>query len=352
MKHPILSGSGYKLYALIWLIVIVVHGAVLYFYYDFSLTISIADSLIYNLIFGSIAPGFWFIVTFGGLNKDELSLLGTHLGAASLTIILWLSTSAYILKALFINDTQYIDFLSSVTIWRVIIGALFYSISILIFYLIKYYQDMQKRMNHELELQNLLKDSELRMLKSQINPHFIFNSLNSISALTESMPMKAREMVIKLSDFLRYSLGKDNSELNSLDQEIKNATLYLEIEKIRFGDKLIFEKEVSSECAETKVPNLILQPLFENAIKFGIYDSLEPVTIQLRCESQVDMLHVIISNNFDPTSIPSKGVGIGLENVKRRMSLVYGRGDLVAVDKRNGEFIVTLKIPLIQEKNE
>ncbi|MEQ9467663.1 MAG: histidine kinase [Ekhidna sp.] len=352
MKHPILSGSGYKLYALIWLIVMAVHGSVLYFYYDFTITISIADSLVYNLIFGSIAPGFWFIVTFGGLNKDELSLLGTHIGAAGLTIILWLSISGYLLRMLFLNNAEYLNFISSVTIWRVIIGALFYSISILIFYLIKYYQDMQKRMNLELELQNLLKDSELRMLKSQINPHFIFNSLNSISALTESMPKKAREMVIKLSDFLRYSLGKDNSELNPLDQEINNATLYLEIEKVRFGDKLRFEKEVSEECAQVKVPNLILQPLFENAIKFGVYDSLEPVTIRLICESSDDMVYLRITNNFDTSSIPSKGEGIGLENVKRRMSLVYGRHDLVEIEKGRGEFTATLKIPLNLNEDE
>ena len=352
MKHPILSGSGYKLYALIWLIVMAAHGSVLYFYYDFSIPISITDSLVYNLIFGAIVPGFWFIVTFGSLNKDELSLIGTHIGAAFITILVWLSLSGYILRFIFVHETDYLVFLENARVWRIIVGVLFYSISVLIFYLIRYYQDMQKRLNRELELQNLLKDSELRMLKSQINPHFIFNSLNSVSALTVSAPEDAREMVIKLSDFLRYSLGKDNSELNTLKQEVKNATLYLDIEKVRFGDKLRFEKSISKQCAEVEVPNLILQPLFENAIKYGVYDSIEPVTIKLECEPKGEMLYLRITNNFDPTSITPKGEGIGLENVKKRLALVYGRNDLLEIKPDEGQFSVTIKIPTEKSEDE
>ncbi len=345
MKHPILSGSGYKLYILIWLVVMIAHGVVLYSFYDFSLLISVADSIVYNSIFGVIAPGLWFIVTFGSLNKDELSLIGTHAGAAFLTILVWLSLSNYLLQFFFNSEPSYLEFSTGANVWRAIIGTLFYSISVLIFYLIKYYQDMQKRLNRELELQNLLKDSELRMLKSQINPHFIFNSLNSVSALTLAKPESAREMVIKLSDFLRYSLGKDNSELNSLEQEIKNASLYLDIEKVRFGDKLLFKKEISDECGNVKVPNLILQPLFENAIKYGVYDSVEPVTIHVKCQLIGEMIHLNVNNNFDPSSVTSKGEGIGLANVRKRLSLVYGRNDLLEIKKGSSDFAVTLKIP-------
>lgn len=346
MKHPILSGPGYKLYAIIWLVVMIIHGSVLYFYYDFSPLIAISDSLVYNLIFGAIVPGFWFIVTFGGLNKDELSLVATHVGSAGLTILVWMSISGYILKILFSDTPEYLDFLRDVRVWRIIIGAMFYSISVLIFYLIKYYQDMQKRMNRELELQSLLKDSELRMLKSQINPHFIFNSLNSVSALTVSMPESAREMVIKLSDFLRYSLGKDNSDLNSLRQEIQNSSLYIDIEKVRFGDKLQFEKEIGEDCLDIQVPNLILQPLIENAIKYGVYDSIEQVTIRISCRREGNMLQIKITNNFDSESVTGKGEGIGLENVRKRLLLVYGKGDLLQVRKGESEFEAFLKIPI------
>lgn len=345
MRHPILSGSGYKPYTLVWVFVMLVHGAVLYFYYSYPLQVAAADSLIYNLIFGAIAPGFWYIVSFANLSKDELSLAGTHLVAAAMTVLLWATVSNRLLQFLFIGETEYLLFLNDSYIWRLIIGVMYYSISILMFYLIKYYQDMQSRMNRELELQNLLKDSELRMLKSQINPHFIFNSLNSVSALTISKPENAREMVIKLSDFLRYSLGKDSIEMNSLKQEVENASLYLDIEKVRFGSKLQFEKEISESCMEIKVPNLILQPLFENAIKYGMYDSMEDVTIRLKCEPKDEELHLWITNNFDQDAVASKGTGIGLENVRKRLSLVYGRSDLLTIDQSESEFRVLMKIP-------
>lgn len=348
MRHPILSGSGYKPYTLVWVFVMLIHAGVLYFFYDYPLQIATADSLTHNLLFGSIAPGFWYIVSFANLTKDELSLAGTHLVAAVLSVLLWATISRRVLQFFFVSETAYLQFLEDSYIWRLIIGVMYYSITILMFYLIKYYQDMQSRMNRELELQNLLKDSELKMLKSQINPHFIFNSLNSVSALTITKPENAREMVIKLSDFLRYSLGKDSIEMNSLMQEIENVSLYLDIEKVRFGSKLKFEKEIEETCADVKVPNLILQPLFENAIKYGMYDSMEDVTIQLKCEQKEDELHLWIINNFDADAVASKGAGIGLANVRKRLSLVFGRNDLLQIEEREGEFRVLMKIPTNQ----
>lgn len=352
MRHPILSGNGYKLYTLVLIVVMFIHGSVLYFYYGFAIEIAVADSFTYNAFFGVLAPGLWYIVTFASLSKDDLALTGTHLGAALITVLTWSSLASFVLGLIFNGNEMYKEFLNNSYIWRLIIGVLYYSITVLIFYLIKYYQDMQERLSRELELQNLLKDSELRMLKSQINPHFIFNSLNSISALTISKSKSAREMVIKLSDFLRYSLGKDSIEMNALEQEIQNVSLYLDIEKVRFGSKLSFEKNVSDACLKVKVPNLILQPLFENAIKYGVYESIDQVTIRLKCEEKEDMLYILITNNYDKEAMPSKGEGIGLDNVKKRLSLVFGRNDLLEVDQTDSEFSVTMKIPVNQDPDE
>lgn len=346
MKHPILTGNGYKYYVVVWFVIILVHSSVLYFFYDFQLNPAVLDSLVFNVIFSGVVPGLWFVVMYGGLNKDSYSLLITHIGAASLTLFVWMGLSNLILKAIFVSNTVYLSFLSDTFLWRGIIGCLIYSISVLIFYLIKYYQDMQKRMHRELELQNLLMDTELRMLKSQINPHFIFNSLNSISALTTIKPESAREMVIKLSDFLRYSLGKENSELNTLSQEMDNASLYLEIERVRFGDRLKFEKEIGEGCSEVMVPNLILQPLLENAIKFGVYDNTEDVTIKLECDRTDDAIALSVINTYDREAVPTKGAGVGLENVKKRLNLVYHGKGQVQVKKSDGMFHVGLIIPL------
>ena len=352
MKHPILNGAGFKFYLLTWAFVMIAQGSVLFLYYGFSIEIVVGDSLIYNLLFAAIAPGFWYIVKFATLSKDYLALAGTHIVAAILSVLLWSSLADYSLQLIFPNRLTYLQFQEDSYIWRLIIGVMYYSISVLIFYLIKYYQDMQKRANRELELQSLLKDSELRMLKSQINPHFIFNSLNSISALTIAKPETAREMVIKLSDFLRYSLGKDSIEMNPLSQEIQNVSLYLDIEKVRFGNKLKFEKEVSDKCLKVKVPNLILQPIFENAIKYGVYDSIDQITIRMTCEPIQDLLHISINNNFDKESVPTKGEGIGLENVRKRLTLVFKRSDLLEVEKTDDRFNVTIKIPLTNSQSE
>lgn len=345
MKNPILSGYGYKFYVLAWSLISLAHGVMMYTYFTFDWKVAVSDSLAYNLLFAAMAPGFWYVVNFSGNTKDELSLIGMHVGAATLSIFFWNTVASYPLRMFFSADEYYIYFLKSTYLWRMIIGVLYYSIIILIYYLVKYYQDMRSRMEREMELQHLLKDSELRMLKSQINPHFIFNSLNSISALTVSRPPLAQEMVIKLSNFLRYSLGKGSTEMNSLKEEIQNVTLYLEIEKIRFGSKLKFEKDIKTECEQTHVPNLILQPLVENAIKYGLYESMEDVTIRLSCSLSEQFLHISLSNNFDPEAVAPKGAGIGLQNVRKRLQLVYGRSDLLDIRKTASHFEVILKIP-------
>ncbi|MEQ6120455.1 histidine kinase [Reichenbachiella sp. MALMAid0571] len=355
MKHPILEGSGYKLYALVWGIVGAVHAFVLYSYYDFSLIISFSDSLIHNALFGSMALGFWYVVRFSNVEKgDYISLITTHAVASVLTVVCWLVLSKLLLSLLFTGNEDYLEFLNQTGLWRAIIGVMYYSLIILTFFLVHYYLDLQEKTGKELQLKSLLNESELKMLKAQINPHFIFNSLNSISALTMTMPEKAREMVIKLSDFLRYSIGKESTEMNSLKEELQNVSLYLDIEKIRFGERLEFNIEANQSFLVVKVPNLILQPILENAVKYGVNESTDVVVINLSCELSGDLLHIVVSNNIDPESIARKGEGIGLENIRKRLSLIYGRTDLLLVDKKEDTFKVVVKVPVkpdIHEKN-
>lgn len=349
MKHPILNQTALKYYVLVWVVIFLIHSSILYLVQGSPLVISLADGLTYNALFALLAIGLWYVVTFASLNKDELGLIGMHAGAALITLVVWYHASDFILKLTFKNP-DYNQFLEEASIIRVIIGLMYYCITCLIFYLMRYYQERQDRVKHELELQTLLKDAELRMLKSQINPHFIFNSLNSINALTITKPASAQEMVVKLSEFLRYSLGKESAEMNTLAEEIKNVSLYLEIEKVRFGDRLQFEQKVSKECLSVKVPNLILQPLVENAIKYGIYDTLDPVAIQLHGEQVDESLEVSILNSYDPDAVKSKGEGIGLKNIQKRMNLVYGRSGLVRIRQNGNEFCVTLTMPINQSE--
>ncbi len=225
------------------------------------------------------------------------------------------------------------------------IGILFYFLTITFYYVVVYYTDLQERTSREAELRNLVTQAELKSLKFQINPHFIFNSLNSMSSLTIIDPDKSRSMILKLADFLRYSLANSEKQMNMLSEELKNINLYLDIEKIRFEDKFEYIENVEKECLEVQVPNLILQPLFENAIKHAVYETLGKVTLKLNAAIEKDFLHIILENNFDPDSSSKKGTGIGLKNIENRLELIYNQKNLIKFVKEENQFKVELYIP-------
>jgi len=346
MKHPILEHKGYKLYMILWAAVTVAHFLLLYLYYEITLPAAIADSLVFNLVFSGLGLAFWYVVRYTHLDKKNFAgILINHLMTAALAVSFWVFTSRFILEESFTKNEDYIQFLSNSLLWRALTGLLYYSLIVLVYYLSRYYNDLQDKISHELELKSIVKEAELSMLKSQINPHFVFNSLNSINSLTLSSPEKAREMIIKLSDFLRFSIGKDNKEVNSIEEEIHHIDLYLEIEKVRFGQKLQVEKEIHKKSLKCLIPNMILQPLFENAIKYGVHESLNPKPIKFECNTNTNTLFVNIANHFESDAITKQGEGIGLKNIQKRLGLIYGRHDLITVDKTNKFFKISLKIP-------
>jgi len=259
-------------------------------------------------------------------------------------VAIWLGIS-YLLISNLIEEALYIGFLEASITWRVITGLLYYALLALVFYVYIYYENFQNKIQAEGELRGLVKEAELKSLKNQINPHFLFNSLNSISSLTITNPEKAREMLVKLSELMRYSLKTNHGDKSNLNVELGNIEKYIALEKIRFGEKLHFEKEISEECCKMHLPNMILQPLFENAIKHGIYESTESVTIKVQCKSINDILQIIIENNFDPNGKPMKGEGIGLENIKKRLSIIYRNPDLLTTEIKSNIFTAKLLIP-------
>ena len=152
-------------------------------------------------------------------------------------------------------------------------------------------------------------------------------------------------MVINLADFLRYSIGKTGEELQSLSSEVKAIELFLSIEKIRFGDRLKFDIKCDVEASKAELPALILQPLIENAVKYGTHESTLENTVKMECDLVNNELEIIISNKMEKTIIPKKGRGIGLENVRTRLALVYSRNDLLSSTKDDDVFTVNVKIP-------
>ncbi|MEY2902560.1 MAG: hypothetical protein RLY89_1666, partial [Bacteroidota bacterium] len=196
--------------------------------------------------------------------------------------------------------------------------------------------------------EQLAKDAELFKLRQQLQPHFLFNSLNSISALAGSQPEKARHMIQQLSDFLRGTLKKEDQQWVSLKEEIAYLQLYLDIEKVRFGHRLETEILISEAAELALIPPMILQPLVENAIKFGLYDTIDSVTISIKATMVNHDLQVLVSNPFDPTNHQNaKGTGFGLSYIQRRLFLLFGRPGLLNSSSQDQEFTAQLHIPQI-----
>jgi LytS/YehU family sensor histidine kinase len=250
-----------------------------------------------------------------------------------------------LLSILLPDDTDYLVFVHESAVWRIISGIFLYSIMVLVYYLIIYYNNVQEKLRNETKLKEIIKESELNLLKSQINPHFLFNSLNSISSLTITDASKAQEMIIKLSDFLRYSISQPEDKFSTLKSELENISRYLEIEKVRFGNKLNFDYNIDEECNNKNIPIMILQPLFENAVKHGVYESIEQITIHTNCCFRNNSLFITISNNFESVVKYKKGAGIGLKNIKERLKLIYQNDQLLQTIVSENIFQVKLVVP-------
>jgi len=202
--------------------------------------------------------------------------------------------------------------------------------------------DLQRRSK---ETENMAKEAELIKLRHQLQPHFLFNSLNSINALIGSRPDEARKMVHSLSDFLRGTIRQEEGELKTLAEELSYIQLYLEIEKVRFGHRLKTQLEIEEVANGCSMPPLLLQPLTENAIKYGLYGTVDDVEIELKSFIDQGDLIISISNPKDKDVSGKKGTGFGLKSVQRRLQLIYGRNDLLKIEETDSTFKVTVKIP-------
>jgi len=334
-------------YFVLWFLIFLVQVSVLNFFLNIPILTALLDSAVFNIIYQLLGISLWYTVSFNSLeNYNAVKIFLNHIAAAVITSGLWILAGYYIMTNLITGKSIYADFLVKSLVWRFLIGILYYTVIIAVDYVIIYYNNFQEKLLKEAELNALVKEAELKTLKYQINPHFIFNSLNSISSLTISNPAQAQEMTIKLSAFLRSTLSKNEKQKNRLNEEINNAKLYLDIEKVRFADKFEFIDEIKQECKELEVPSMILQPLFENAIKHGVYESLEKVIIKLSCSMEGDYFKIIVENDYDPEAIPRKGEGIGIKNIKNRLKLIYNQDNLVKVEKLKNLFRVNLYIPV------
>lgn len=328
-----------------WFVWICVHHLALY-YLGVDWFTALTDSIVSNTLLIFIAMLIITILRFylprsGGF----INLLAW---VAALTTA-WFFANEYLLRW-FIKDSTYQQLLNQSWPLRIAIGFLMSSISTVIAYAYFNWQEKAETDKQKAEALQLSKETELNKLRQQLQPHFLFNSLNSINALIGTSPTQARTIVHQLSDFLRSTLRKEEQQWIALQDELHTLHLYLEIEKVRFGNRLSTQIMVDENCTNTKIPSMLLQPVMENAIKFGLYDTTDVVSIQLHATIVNNDLQITIENPFDIESGGvQKGTGFGLSAVSRRLFLLFGRTDLLLTETKGTIFVTKVIVPQVVE---
>lgn len=197
-----------------------------------------------------------------------------------------------------------------------------------------------------LRLQNSLKEAQLANLTNQLNPHFLFNTLNNIKFTVRKDPLKAEKMITDLSDILRYSLESSRSEKVQVFEELEIVNHYINIIKVHMENRLHFERTIPEDLYPNLIPLMILQMLIENAIKHGIENLRHGGTVQLAAEATPKYITFKITNDIPHIEIPTtQSTGIGLRNIEQRLKLLYGNNATINTHEQNQKFIVTLTLP-------
>gem|GEM_PF-836701 len=229
-----------------------------------------------------------------------------------------------------------------------ILTLIYYFMSSAFYYLFHYYSDYRDSILNEARLEKALRDSEIQSLRYQINPHFLFNALNSIASLSLVRGEDAHRMTIQLSDYFRNTLQTRPGQMQSLRGEIRSAELYLDIETMRFGERMSYELDCGDTDLELQVPSMVLQPLLENAVKHGVQRSPDLTRIRVQCSLKQGVFTLTVENSCH--SAPEKGrvsgTGTGLRNIQDRLRLMYGEDGGMHISRLENLFRVQLHFPV------
>jgi two-component system, LytTR family, sensor histidine kinase AlgZ len=274
-------------------------------------------------------------------------LLLTHVTAAVVVTFFWVSAGRIVARQFDALDGWkgiYGEYdLKTGAIYAA--GFFYYLLAVALNYALIAHKESQEAQKQIEESSVRAREAELTALKAQINPHFLYNSLNSISALTSIDPARARDMCVALADFLRLTLGMGEKAVIPLREELGLLEKYCAIEKVRFGARLTLEEEVAEDSKECLLPPLLLQPLFENAVRHGIAQMPEGGWIRLRTARHGERLSVTVENSWDPEAGSSRKNGVGLKNVQRRLEARYGKDARLEANAEESVFRVSLYFP-------
>ncbi len=275
-------------------------------------------------------------------------LVGVHAGATALSVGLWLLAAAnlaamYGQLPLFAGIEE--RFLGQAPVLAGV-GALLYLLATAGHALVLAVQASERHARRALEAELAARQAELDALRVQLNPHFLFNALNSVSSLASSEPEAAREMCVRLASFLRGSLRIAGPQAIPLREELALACDYLAVEQVRFGARLRVQLEVADDAADVAVPPLVLQPLVENAVTHGIAQQLEGGVIRIEGRHHGARLTLAVENPCPEDGSPQGGLGVGLANIRRRLAAAFGDQAHLTARRAAGHYRVELSLPL------
>jgi len=311
--------------------------------------ISVSDSLITNALLAVACVSLSNLLGYYQPKNETILfiLVLTLMLALIITFV-----SKFLLAMLFMGDKTYLSFLNLSLLVRFVILFVFIAwcaLANILWYRLEEQSATQDRL---LTAQNLSKEAELNKLRHQLQPHFLFNSLNSVYALTIVNPKEAGTMITKLAAFLRGTLKRDDEVWVAVGEEMEYIQLYLDIEKVRFSHRLNIQVEVDEDTMNLYLPGTLLQPIVENAIKFGLYNTSSAITISMFVKVENNVLIVRVKNPYDPEMRATGGTGFGLSAIKRRLYLLFADETLLQTQATDDNFfITTLKIPQKNDKN-
>lgn len=309
------------------------------------------SSAVYNYSMALLSIPLWYLCKKFPFDKSGLvRFFGSHLFGSLIFSLVWLTFSYSLYYAMFPTYVIKAMWAQGVYLWQYLDGITKYGLMTGIFYTIDFYKRFKEKELRETQLNLLTKNMELQNLKSQINPHFLFNALNSVNALITRNPEKARTMNAKLAQLLRYSLDGFERKFVTIKEELDFIRNYLDIEKVRFGKKLQIQEEIDPQTLESKVPSMLLQPIVENAIKHGISLQAKGGILKIHISQNNGFLQLQITNNGKPVSENDLdslfNKGIGLKNTHERLKRIYGDVAVFKLQSKKPDlFSVSIKIP-------
>ena len=283
-----------------------------------------------------------------------LRIVGTHTMGAAGAALLWLVLGPAWVSVL-TRHRGIVPYVPSDWMLLGAAAAFLYFVSAIGHYLMLAFEQSRLAERRMLESRVAARDAELRALRAQLDPHFLFNSLNSINALVGSRPEDARRVCVGLGDFLRETLRVGARDFITLREELTLADHYLEIEQVRFGARLTVVREIAPDAAPCVVPPLLIQPLVENAVRHGIANLLEGGTVRIEARVRpaakggVELLEIVVENPSDPTAPVKRGAGVGLDNVRRRLEALSVRDGSLEVNGGGSTFQVRLRLPVVHD---